>query len=185
MLDLRYSKGNWCASRLQLCAVPDLVGESQASLIGVLLYFAAGLLPDPDGPFEPSRSNFHSWLVAVVYEMSILVLTQFVVFSLNGHGRLEISESGLGALRIILLLMMSAMFVASDRRQVWTKWNTGFEREGLISGADTAAAYGSVPSSKAAKVDAQATGWLDYFVGFRALFPYIWYDSSAADCHMV
>lgn len=37
----------------------------KASSLGVLLYFAAGLLPGPDGPFRPETQNWYSWILAM------------------------------------------------------------------------------------------------------------------------
>ncbi|RSM20096.1 hypothetical protein CDV31_000889 [Fusarium ambrosium] len=42
-----------------------------ASHVGVLLYFFAGLLPDPEGPWSPSSAHGYAWLAGALLEFVI------------------------------------------------------------------------------------------------------------------
>lgn len=55
------------------------------------------------------------------------------------------------------------------------------ERQSLLeNGHRSSENYGSVPQAKGDKRRTQVagTGWLEYFAGFRVLFPYLWYHNS-------
>lgn len=79
----------------------------------------------------------------------------------------------LAIVRIVVLFSMSVLHFYARRREIVQK-TTFSEREGLLS--DDQAEYGTnsnKPSEKPIAPKLQG-GWLDYFIGFRILFPYLW-----------
>ena len=146
----------------------------KASYLGTFLYFAAGLLPDPEGPFQPERPNWYTWILAIVFEAVIIVLTQVMASRLGGLGELESAETALGAFRVATLLVMSIVFALIDYSWRITRFSAIDEREGLLENSVNGSGYGITATPKPRIRDAQSTGWLDYFVGFSTLFPYIW-----------
>ena len=147
----------------------------KASDIGVLLYFGAGLLPDPDTPFKPSESNYHTWLIAIIFEVSIIITTRASVLKHHGLTHLEASEAALGCARVVMLSIMSVILVPIRWTRSRKDQTNGSERQGLLENGEPTSKYDSFPPIHEKVTDAQSTGWLDYFVGFSALFPYIWY----------
>ena len=155
-----------------------LTGLVQASHIAVCLYFVAGLLPDPDVPFTPTRANFSTWIVAVIFEsltIGVLARTEAVPCKscdVEDYGQIS------AALRLATLLVMIGTFLWTERTALYDVESDCAERQSLIghTGGDIyGATNGKKPLTKVVKaVDAQSTGWLDYFIGFRILFPYIW-----------
>lgn len=74
-----------------------------------------------------------------------------------------------------MLSIMSAILVPIRCRRFRKDQSNGSERQGLLENGDPISKYDSFPAIHEKVTDAQSTGWLDYFVGFSALFPYIWY----------
>ena len=146
----------------------------KASEVGVLMYFGAGLLPDPDTPFKPSKSNYHTWLIAMTFELLMLVATHLTASASHGLTHLEASELALGCARFIMLLIMSMVLVPAHCGRL--RKGQG-ERQTLLDEGEPVSKYDSFPGILEKVGDAQSTGWLDYFIGFSALFPYIWYSS--------
>ncbi|KAF4636131.1 hypothetical protein G7Y89_g1951 [Cudoniella acicularis] len=52
------------------------------------------------------------------------------------------------------------------------------ENDSLLENGVVGSAYGSTASSKPYNQDSESTGWLNYFIGFGTLFPYIWPSNS-------
>ena len=149
----------------------------EASNIGVLLYFAAGLLPDPDTPFKPNEANLHSWVFAAAFEISLLITARITASVGHGPTRLEFTETALGCTKIAILVLMSVTYLAFNRQRANPDTGRDSEGETLINGSDKMSKYGTGPKTHDVVHGIQATGWLDYFVGFNVLFPYIWYGT--------
>ena len=151
----------------------------------MFLIFAAGLLPDPDSSFHPSIPNFYTWVIALVFELSILAFRVANVASYLGEASsLEGAETALGTLRALLLVMMSVVFMSAGHRLHDMIESNSYERGSLISNRNPEPQqYGgtdgkAINKTNSVAADAQSSGWLDYFIGFRVLFPYIWYFNS-------
>ncbi len=148
-----------------------------ASHTGVLLYFLAGLLPDPDGPWHPDNPHAYAWAVGVILE--VVIASVFMSQPQHIHVPLGLLDSlfGLSLARIIVLGIMIALLI---RREYELKGPKGSEseRQSLLESGNGNApnGYGSDGSRQKAKKprDAQSAGWFDYFAGFRVLFPYLW-----------
>lgn len=156
--------------------------RAQAAHVGVLLYFLAGLLPNPDGPWSPTTANCNAWVTAVLLEAVIAAVFKTEQCSINAPSRLLDVLSSLGVARIVLLVVMIALLV---RRQfairASTSASTEEERQGLLeNGQGSVAGYNgtnghaATPKPPPGKPGTQNKGWLDYFAGFRVLFPYLW-----------
>lgn len=148
----------------------------------MLLYFLAGLLPNPDGPWSPTTANCNAWVTGVLLEAVIAAVFKLDQRSINAPPRLLDVLFSLGIARIVTLLVMTALLV---RRQyaltASTSDSTAEERQGLLeNGQGSVGGYHgtnghtSAPKVPAAKPTNQNKGWLDYFAGFRVLFPYLW-----------
>ncbi|KAI5927537.1 hypothetical protein F4810DRAFT_269324 [Camillea tinctor] len=154
-----------------------------SSHIGVLLYFLAGLLPDPDGPWSPAVWHGYAWGVGILLDVVInaVLFTQHELIPLPYPLIETLFSLGMG--RVAVLGLMVALLV---RRQYLLRPERGSVDEGrslLESGGVPANGYGAVngnATSHAAKKrpDAQAAGWFDYFAGFKILFPYLWPSDS-------
>ncbi|KAI1638457.1 hypothetical protein F4809DRAFT_600074 [Biscogniauxia mediterranea] len=154
-----------------------------SSHIGVLLYFLAGLLPDPDGPWSPTVAHSYAWVVGILIDVTINAVL------LSQHGLIPLPYPlietlfGLGMGRVAVLGLMVASLV---RRQYILRPERGSAAEGrslLENGDGPANGYGAVNGHAAMhaakkRPDAQAAGWFDYFAGFKVLFPYLWPSDS-------
>lgn len=141
----------------------------------------AGLLPDPDGPWSPTFANGFAWVTGVLLEAVIIAVVKTEQRRINAPPRLLNQLSVLGIARIGTLLVMIALLV---RRHVALQTPTADssieERQGLLEHGDGSVGYSGTNGHAAPKPpggrpkDAQNKGWLDYFAGFRVLFPYLW-----------
>lgn len=151
----------------------------QAAHVGVLLYFLAGLLPNPDGPWSPTTANCHAWITAVLLEAVIAAVFKSQQQSIKVPAHLLDTLFALALARTATLSVMTALLV---RRQFALRpastASTPEERQGLLeNGQGQPSHYGAAQAAKPAAAkprDAQSSGWLDYFAGFRVLFPYLW-----------
>ena len=146
-----------------------------AAHVGLLLFFLAGLLPDPDGPWSPTVSNCHSWIAGALLEGVILALFGTQQRYIDLPAKLLDTLIGLGIARIAILVLMIGLVV---RRQYALRSSllrsTAGERQGLLENGN-----GHATSRDGKKPrDAQNAGWLDYMAGFRVLFPYLWPKDS-------
>ena len=116
-----------------------------------------------------------------MFELSILALrvANVASHSVEASG-LEAAETALRTLRALLLVMMSIVFLSAGHRRRDIVESNSYERESLISNRNPESQpYGGTDCKAGNKTnlvtaDAQSSGWLDYFIGFRVLFPYIW-----------
>lgn len=154
--------------------------------MGVLLYFLAGLLPNPDGPWSPTVSNCHVWVAAVLLEAVIAAVLKLQQRFIEVPTDLLDTLFALALARIVVLLVMTAVLVRRQfaSRPTVSASSTPEERQGLLgNGQGQPDHYGATHAhghAQAAKPptgrprDAQSSGWLDYIAGFRILFPYLW-----------
>lgn len=146
-----------------------------AAHVGVALYFFAGLLPDPDGPWTPTASHCHAWIFGA--SMEAVVAAIFFVERRHidvSHALLD-ALFGIGLARIAILVAMIGLLVRRHYavRASLTSSTDG-ERQGLLDSGSSRS-----PPAGMKKRDAQAAGWFDYIAGFRVLFPYLWPKDSA------
>ncbi|EMR71362.1 putative heavy metal tolerance protein [Eutypa lata UCREL1] len=135
-----------------------------SSHTGVLLYFLAGLLPDPDGPWSPTVPHGYAWVVGLMVD----VVINSVLFS--EHELIPLPDSlidalfSLGISRVVVLGLMGALLV---RRQRLLRPERGSLPEGrslLENGDGPANGYGGTNGHAAmgpAKMgrNAQSSGW--------------------------
>nr|XP_036587277.1 heavy metal tolerance protein [Colletotrichum truncatum]KAF6798008.1 heavy metal tolerance protein [Colletotrichum truncatum] len=154
-----------------------------ASYVAVLLYFLAGLLPDPEGPWVPTACHAYAWVVGVLFEVVIAALFFTEQPFLRVSKELLDSLSALGFVRIAVLLFMTISLTLREYRLRPSQPRSDpEERQSLLeNGNGSAANYGAAhPHGPAAQPrrQVQGTGWLDYFAGFKVLFPYLWPKDS-------
>lgn len=93
----------------------------------------------------------------------------------DGFARVVIT---LGWVRIAILLLMTGILLLREYKlQPCVPKSEPEERQSLLeNGNGIAGSYGSVPHTpgQARRTQVSGTGWLDYFAGFRVLFPYLW-----------
>jgi ATP-binding cassette, subfamily B, vacuolar membrane transporter HMT1/ACLQ len=140
----------------------------EACYIALFVYFGSGLLPDPDGPFDPGTPHFHAWLIAIVFEIPILVILR-KTSSKGGEAHIT---AGIGGSRIFLFILMTGIFALRNRRYVWQSSVLDVERESLLGNGAASHPYTDLTASREPK--SKPVGWVDYLYGFRRLFPYIW-----------
>ncbi|TDZ15241.1 ABC transporter aclQ [Colletotrichum orbiculare MAFF 240422] len=156
-----------------------------ASYVAVFLYFLAGLLPDPEGPWVPTACHAYAWGVAVLFEVVVAALFFTEQSYLRISHEVLDSLSALGFARIAILMLMSGTLALREYRlRPSTPRSDPEERQSLLgngNGNPSNAHYGGVPSHRPAgppRQQVQGTGWLDYFAGFKVLFPYLWPKDS-------
>ncbi|KAI1176304.1 P-loop containing nucleoside triphosphate hydrolase protein [Nemania sp. FL0916] len=160
-----------------------------ASILGVAAFFAAGLLPDADFPYTPASWHATTWIVCFAFEIATLILTP----GPNSGGvpedvGLDIAQYVLLIVRIVFLLVMIIIFWSPRVSNTETP-STPEETEPLLNSNENSlpSGYGAsrqrllsggpvVPRSG----DAQTTDWVDYTMGFKKLFPYLWPSDSRA-----
>jgi ABC-type transport system involved in Fe-S cluster assembly fused permease/ATPase subunit len=147
-----------------------------AAHVGLLLFFLAGLLPDPDGPWSPTASNCHAWIAGAMLEGVIIALFGTQQRYIKVDPKLRDALIGLGIARIATLVVMIALVVRRHYALRSSRLSsTSGERQGLLENGNGHAA----PRAKGGKPrDPQSSGWLDYIAGFRVLFPYLWPKDS-------
>ena len=114
-------------------------------------------------------------------ELGLLGLVLNDIVSTGEDSDYAWTEQALAIARISLLLGMCSLFLIASRT-ISTKVSFGDNEaspllghgnhNGVVNGNGTMSKANAVVREKA--VDAQSMGWLDYFVGFSVLFPYIW-----------
>ncbi|KAG9230913.1 P-loop containing nucleoside triphosphate hydrolase protein [Amylocarpus encephaloides] len=149
---------------------PQLLQAQLACYIALFVYFGSGLLPDPDGPFSPEYPQFHAWMVAISFEILTLVLSGMY----TTYDRLATVLAAFSLLRLVLMVTMVGLF-ANQNRARWRLTAFDVEREALLGG-DSITEVNMTCKSPGFK--GTPVGWLEYFYGFRRLFPYIWPSDS-------
>ncbi|KAM5385723.1 hypothetical protein ACJZ2D_000922 [Fusarium nematophilum] len=157
-----------------------------ASHVGVLLYFLAGLLPDPEGPWSPGAAHCIAWVAGALTEAVVAAVLRSVQPSLRvTRGFVDILNV-LGLFRIVILvLMIGTLLLREFKLRPSQPKSIPEERQSLLeNGNGSSRNYGGVPAHMQAVPDSprrtqvSGTGWLDYFAGFRILFPYLWPKDS-------
>ncbi|KAF3058034.1 Heavy metal tolerance protein [Daldinia childiae] len=152
-----------------------------SSTISVTLFYAAGLLPDPDVPYTVTETQSHMWAISLIFEIALLYIqTQALprpVSVIPGIASFQVALSGL---RIVVLCTLVGLYVLTRPINVT---GSAEERESLFDEhAQNNTMYGSSPSQAKGATpvrsgDAQTTTWLDYLLGFGRLFPFLWTDA--------
>ncbi|KAK6083152.1 heavy metal tolerance protein [Seiridium cupressi] len=153
-----------------------------ASHLGALFYFLGGLLPDPDGPWNPTVAHGIAWVFGILIEAVIVALFLTQQQSITVPSNVLDSLAGLGVARLFLILIMIAALARRQYELRPKRAGSSPEHESLLENGEGTNGYGSTPGNAAKatpkKSDAQSTGWLDYIAGFRILFPYLWPKES-------
>ncbi|UPK92891.1 hypothetical protein LCI18_003826 [Fusarium solani-melongenae] len=153
-----------------------------ASHVGVLLYFFAGLLPDPEGPWSPSSAHCYAWLAGALLETVIAGIFYSEKSLLRSSSTFLEILIILGLSRIaVFILMMGSLVLREFKLRPPQPKSAPEERQSLLeNGNGSSSNYGSVPApaTPAKRTQVSGTGWLDYFAGFRVLFPYLWPKDS-------
>ncbi|KAI0444368.1 hypothetical protein F4803DRAFT_511685 [Xylaria telfairii] len=150
-----------------------------ASYIAVLLYFLAGLLPDPDGPWTPTVPHAFAWGVGILVEAVIAAVFASQHQAIDAPLELLNSLFGLAMARIALFLVMISLIVRRESKLRKAELGTASERRPLLENGDGPTnGYGGTINSAKPNVkktrDPSKSNWFDYFAGTRVLFPYLW-----------
>ncbi|KAF7557361.1 hypothetical protein G7Z17_g709 [Cylindrodendrum hubeiense] len=155
-----------------------------AAYVGVLLFFLAGLLPDPEGLWSPDAAHCCAWVTGALAEIVIAAVFYSVKPSMQVSEGFVDTLIALGLSRIAIFVLMAAALITRESKLRPTKPEAApEERQSLLeSGNGSSNDYGSVPAHKpvdqARRTQVSGTGWLDYFAGFRVLVPYLWPKDS-------
>ncbi|RGP81237.1 ATP-binding subfamily b [Fusarium longipes] len=153
-----------------------------ASFVSVLLYFLAGLLPDPEGPWNPNGAHLSAWCVAALAEIVISAVLSAVEPRLRVSSGFVDTINILGSARVFVLALMIGSFTLIEYKlKALEPKSLPEEQQGLLeNGNGNTEGYGSVQPSAAEprRTQVSGTGWLDYFAGFKVLFPYLWPKDS-------
>ncbi|CCF45598.1 hypothetical protein CH063_14633 [Colletotrichum higginsianum] len=156
-----------------------------ASYVAVLLYYLAGLLPDPEGPWTPTSAHFYAWIVGALFEAFIAAVFSSEKNSFRVANDLLDVLDILGAARIVVLVAMMVCLILRDYKLKPSQPKSDpEERQSLLGSSSSsngesrnyggAHPHGAPAHKPPARTQVQGTGWLDYFAGFRVLFPYLW-----------
>ncbi|KAF2967963.1 hypothetical protein GQX73_g5642 [Xylaria multiplex] len=122
-----------------------------ASYVAVLLYFLAGLLPDPDGPWTPTVSHSFAWGVGVLIEAVIAAVFVSQHQAIDAPLELLNSLFGLAMARIALFLVMIAVVIRREYELRKAEPGTISERRPLLeNGNGPTNGYGgtTLPAAK-------------------------------------
>lgn len=149
--------------------------------MGVFLYFLAGLLPDPEGPWSPTAAHAWPWATASLTEAVIAAVLCSAQSSMRLPKSFVGTMNGLGYARIAVFVLMIATLSVREYNMSNKPKSTPEERQSLLeNGNGTSGSYASIEaapvSDKAKRTQVSGMGWFDYFAGFRILFPYLWYE---------
>jgi hypothetical protein len=145
--------------------------------MGVGLFYLAGLLHDPDHPYAVSEVQFHMWLTSMVYEVAWLC-NGLVALSDNRFA--DNVQATLSASRVATLFCLITLYSLNTHWQRVDSSLLSGEYESLLGGSlEDGARYGitssnTVNNTFGKKSDAQTTSWLDYVLGYKSLFPFLW-----------
>ncbi|GJC95856.1 ABC transporter [Colletotrichum higginsianum] len=153
-----------------------------ASYVAVLLYYLAGLLPDPEGPWTPTSAHFYAWIVGALFEAFIAAVFSSEKNSFRVANDLLDVLDILGAARIVVLVAMMVCLILRDYKLKPSQPKSDpEERQSLLGSSSSsngesrnyggAHPHGAPAHKPPARTQVQGTGWLDYFAGFRVLFP--------------
>jgi hypothetical protein len=111
-------------------------------------------------------------MLAIVFE-GIAILAPNILHA--PMGRLEKIEAMLAAFRMVVLMTMVSLHALPAIMARSVGYHSDAERDALLPNKDAATKMNQLALPT---IDAQSTGWLDYFIGFSALLPYIWYVNT-------
>ncbi|KAJ3941599.1 uncharacterized protein N0V96_008312 [Colletotrichum fioriniae] len=161
-----------------------------ASYVAVLLYYLAGLLPDPEGPWTPTSAHFYAWIVGTLFEAFIAAVFSSEKNSFRVHNGLLDTLDIVAAVRIVVLVAMMVCLILRDYKlKPLQPKSDPEERQSLLGNGNGngngashnyggAHPHGPAAHKPPARTQVSGTGWLDYFAGFRVLFPYLWPKDS-------
>lgn len=143
-----------------------------------MLYYFAGLLPDPEGPWTPGAAHCCAWIVGALVEVVIAAVFLSEQASLRVPAEFIEILNILALVRVFILLVMAAILLVREYRLKPAKRSSDSEEQQSLlgNGNGSSGSYGSVPAraESVRRTQVSGTGWLDYFAGFKALFPYLW-----------
>ncbi|KAI1424453.1 hypothetical protein F5Y12DRAFT_444389 [Xylaria sp. FL1777] len=154
-----------------------------ASYVAVLLYFLAGLLPDPDGPWTPTIPHSLAWGIGILVEAVIAAVFMTQHQFIDAPLALLDSLFGLAMARIALFLVMISLVLRREHELKKAEPGTTAERRPLLENGDGPTnGYGGTSQAAKPEVkksrDPSKSNWFDYFAGTRVLFPYLWPSDS-------
>lgn len=112
-----------------------------------------------------------------MFELSLLVTTNQPYLRIIRSNGLQVAQTTLEGVRTIILLLMIALYINRQHYVFESKPNEteALVEHGQLVHADYRTTEGNSPRRLEKKeADAQTPGMLEYFSGFRILFPYIW-----------
>ncbi|KID82981.1 ABC transporter, transmembrane domain, type 1 [Metarhizium guizhouense ARSEF 977] len=156
-----------------------------ASYVAVLLYFLAGLLPDPQGPWNPTAAHGSAWITGALMEVVVAAVLSSTQTSLAVSKTFLDALNALGVSRVAIFVLMAAVLIFREYQlRPSVPKSLPEERQSLLeNGNGSSGNYATVPDSKPAS-DAAKTpqmagmSWLTYVASFRVLFPYLWPKDS-------
>uniref|UniRef100_A0A0D2YK28 ABC transmembrane type-1 domain-containing protein n=1 Tax=Fusarium oxysporum (strain Fo5176) TaxID=660025 RepID=A0A0D2YK28_FUSOF len=112
----------------------------QASFVGVLLYYVAGLLPDPEGPWNPNSAHLSAWCVGALAEIVIAAALSAVEPKLRVSPGFVDTLNILGAARVLVLaFMIGALGLREYKTKALEPKSLPEERRGLLENGNGAA----------------------------------------------
>lgn len=149
------------------------------------LFYAAGLLPDPDVPYAITETQSHMWTISLIFEIALLWTgVEALPQPTPEVYVLESFQVALSGIRVAVLCILVGLYVLTRHKRATSSIRVEEERESLLNEhTQNSTLYGSSQSrlkgiALARSGDAQTTTWLDYLLGFGRLFPFLWYVSK-------
>lgn len=146
-----------------------------------MLYFLAGMLPDPEGPWNPTAAHCSAWITGASMEAVIAAVLSSTQTSLAVSKAFVDELRILGASRLAVFVLMAAVLIFRDYKlRPSAAKALPEERQSLLENGNAPSSnYATVPDSKPAADSAKGSptagmSWLTYIASFRVLFPYIW-----------
>lgn len=151
-------------------------------MVGVGLFFAVGLLPDPDHSYTVSGSQQLTWLVSLAFETAFLTMG-FQSMSTQGSQQdidpLLVAEAIFNSARVVLFVAFIALYWGTRQRPLDETSQSDEETQALLNGQEQNGVHYGTDAAKPLKPekrsgDAQTGTWTNYILGFQKLFPFLW-----------
>lgn len=116
-------------------------------------------------------SHACAWVIAALLEGALLLFTD------NLFGKFPAWNVALGIARFCVLSSMVVIFLVTQRDCLLQHLEPKSTRSALLAEENGTEDYGTINTRAASNEELAHRGkggWLDYFIGFRILFPYIW-----------
>lgn len=128
----------------------------------------------------PGSAHCFAWVIGTLFEIVTVAILSSVQPSIRVSAEFIFILNVLALVRVVtLIIMITIMCLGKYLSRRSESKASAEERQSLLQGNGASASYGGTQAPALAvppvrRTQVSGTGWLDYFAGFRVLFPYLW-----------